>query len=198
MNAVIQNQGQLGSRGQSTVSVNSVSGNTFLEDEEKLKVITIQFGEKMNEMMGRKMEEDPSSYAYYSQVSLMLRSPFLTIQERKKCLGIGNKATLFSIPRNFLKHSILKLLHMDLPSSGSGILWQTLCLSSTLQAPQRGCQPLPPLLLRLSLRLYCQYKEKIVILVPLKAEMIFSSNLYLKLCQSELPFFLTLENNAVV
>lgn len=79
MNAAIQNQGQLGSHGHSTVFVNPVCGSTFLEDEDKLKVLTIQFGEKMNEMTERKKEEDPSSYAYYSQVSLMLRSPFLTI-----------------------------------------------------------------------------------------------------------------------
>lgn len=79
MNAAIQNQGQLGSHGHSTVFVKPVCGSTFLEDEDKLKVLTIQFGEKMNEMTERKKEEDPSSYAYYSQVSLMLRSPFLTI-----------------------------------------------------------------------------------------------------------------------
>lgn len=54
---------------------------SWKEDEEKLKVRTIQFGEKTNEVR-RKMKVVHKIMPNTAKVSLMLRFPFLTIQER--------------------------------------------------------------------------------------------------------------------
>lgn len=117
------------------------SGRKLLEDEEKLKVRTIQFGEKMNEVR-KKMKVAhnvmPNTGQPDAQISLLYHTRTREMSFHRK----NKKAPLFSTQRNLFNHCTTKLLHMDLPSCRTPIAFHSAPPRSerpALPSPHQGC-----------------------------------------------------------